>query len=361
MATEGLGRSPNFDPHSDSSVRVQVSRLRNKIAEYYSTIGSKDPILVEIPKGKYKLQFKFRPSTQAESQKPQLRRNWLHRNIRVAAITSAAVLALVLLSVAAAIPVIRAEKTMRALTLKSGAGAPASALDIFWGPFIHSPNEPFVVFKNVDFVGDASTGMRRFDPVHDKKGNMIQEYTGIGEVMGVLELNELFEKYGRGFHAKRAGLFTVDDARDYNVIFVGSPGNQLSQIPGTQDFILQRVSEGPHRNRLAIYSTDPKSSRKILDAVSSGNQPNGVDYAIVALKRDQDRSNWKLFLEGTSTVATQAAVDFVCDSGSVAELENRLHITSATGPKPFEGLLKVKVANDVPMDINLMDLREVDN
>ena len=51
IATEVFGRPSNFDPHLDSTVRVQAGRLRGKLAEYYATEGSEDPILVDFPRG----------------------------------------------------------------------------------------------------------------------------------------------------------------------------------------------------------------------------------------------------------------------------------------------------------------------
>ena len=60
IATEVLGRSPGFDPQSDSTVRVQAGRLRVKLAEYYSHEGPDDPIAVELPKGSYALTFHVR-------------------------------------------------------------------------------------------------------------------------------------------------------------------------------------------------------------------------------------------------------------------------------------------------------------
>src|SRR6202158_4936338 len=57
IATEVFGRSPNFDPHSDSTIRVQAGRLRLKLAEYYASEGADDPIQVEIPKGTYVVSF----------------------------------------------------------------------------------------------------------------------------------------------------------------------------------------------------------------------------------------------------------------------------------------------------------------
>jgi hypothetical protein len=34
-------------------VRVQASRLRAKLLEYYTSEGKDDPILIELPKGQY--------------------------------------------------------------------------------------------------------------------------------------------------------------------------------------------------------------------------------------------------------------------------------------------------------------------
>src|SRR5260370_12187911 len=57
IATEVYGRPADFDPQSESTIRVQAGRLRVKLAEYYAGEGAADPILVKIPKGRYPLTF----------------------------------------------------------------------------------------------------------------------------------------------------------------------------------------------------------------------------------------------------------------------------------------------------------------
>ena len=57
LATEVFGRRSDFDPQSDSTIRVQAGRLRLKLAEYYSSEGAHDPVIVELPKGTYILSF----------------------------------------------------------------------------------------------------------------------------------------------------------------------------------------------------------------------------------------------------------------------------------------------------------------
>ena len=57
VAVEVLERSAAYDPTIDSTVRVEASRLRNRLREYYDTEGKHDPILIEIPKGGYSVVF----------------------------------------------------------------------------------------------------------------------------------------------------------------------------------------------------------------------------------------------------------------------------------------------------------------
>lgn len=53
IAVDIFERSGDYDPAVDSTVRVEASRLRNRLREYYATFGKHDPILIEIPKGGY--------------------------------------------------------------------------------------------------------------------------------------------------------------------------------------------------------------------------------------------------------------------------------------------------------------------
>jgi hypothetical protein len=368
IATEVLGRPPDFDPHADSSVRVQVGRLRTKLAEYYSSIGTHDPILVEIPKGKYTLSFQNRTVDQESGFSIQIlpmptplapvgRRGFG----KVVLVSS--VLACVLVGTGALIVISRQTKAANSVHSGSVVHQQQSALERLWTPFLHGEEEPFVVFKNATFTGNSETGLRRFDPSRDNPDQQIQRYTGIGEVMGVLELDQLFDKFGSHFRVKRDGLFTVDDARHNNLIFVGSPGkNQnLNEIPGTREFTFRRLADRPHQFKRAVVDSHPRSGTTGVYAARSGTKPEQVDYAIVALVRGLDPSRWTLFLEGTSTVATQAAVDFVCNEGSISELIRRLRLTNSTDLKPFEVLLRVKTANDVPLETQLVDQRTTEH
>ena len=57
IAVEGLGRKPDFDPLDDSIVRVEVSRLRKRLQEYYRTEGVSNPIQIHLPEIGYAPRF----------------------------------------------------------------------------------------------------------------------------------------------------------------------------------------------------------------------------------------------------------------------------------------------------------------
>lgn len=52
LALEVFNRGSDFDPRTDSSVRTQIGRLRQRLQSYYDGPGQGDAIVVTIPKGR---------------------------------------------------------------------------------------------------------------------------------------------------------------------------------------------------------------------------------------------------------------------------------------------------------------------
>lgn len=53
LGVEVFRRGVDFDPKSDTIVRVQARTLRSRLAAYYETEGRDDPVRVSVPKGTY--------------------------------------------------------------------------------------------------------------------------------------------------------------------------------------------------------------------------------------------------------------------------------------------------------------------
>jgi predicted ATPase len=61
LGVDVFERGGNFDPRTDTIVRVQARRLRTKLEEYYEGPGRGDRVIIELPKGSYVVCF--RPSS----------------------------------------------------------------------------------------------------------------------------------------------------------------------------------------------------------------------------------------------------------------------------------------------------------
>jgi len=362
IATEVFGRPDNFDPQADSAVRVQAGRLRLKLLDYYSHEGAADSIVVEVPNGSYALSFHERevalPSTVpvpvevphrvASPAIPKNPRPWI--------VTAAALCSLLAVSLIAIVLLLMALSSARA-DKSSGVTASAAAR-AFWSPFASSPYAPWVIFSNAAFVGRPETGMRYLDRSRDISPLILDHYTGVGEVLAVHELDQVFNRLNHPIRVKRGSLFSLDDANDNDMIFVGSPAENLTllDLPGSQEFIFTRPNSGIHKGELAIRNVHPEAGQPEMYYPSDSSKPLEEDYAVVALVHGLNPARHVMILAGTTTIGTQAAVEYVCEKDSVEELMRTL-APHGEEIKPFEALLRVKVTRGVPVGIELVAVR----
>lgn len=364
IATEVFGRPPDFDPHLDATVRVQAGRLRAKLAEYYGSLGHDDPIVVELPKGSYALSFhprapeNFVRATQGSyAVLDEFRKQPSVRRLVFVAVVLGVLLAG---SIIATVGLVWARRARQPVASVSPADVAPPVLHLFWQPFLNGPEEPWVVFSNAGFVGRPETGMRYFNPAKDSPDHILDHYTGVGEVLAVSDLDHLFGQFRHRVRIKRGSLFTLDDAKNNDLIFVGSPAENLAltEIPNTQEFVFQRVPSGPRKGDLAIFNMHPKEGEPSAFLPSPPTPPLAEDYSIIALIHGLNPARSTLILAGTSTIGTQAAAEYVCQPHSLEELLRQLKVTNSSDLKPFEAVLRVQVRHDVPVESKLITIRK---
>src|SRR5437868_917921 len=148
IATEVFGRPADFDPQLDSAIRVQAGRLRLKLAEYYASEGSGDPIQLEMPKGTYLISFHARvvepskihlqaPLEPAGPAAIPMPRKWVVAVVSLSFLLILAIAAIVYLAVG-----------QRSAGVAAGATPQAGPLATFWRPFVTGTEEPWVIFSN---------------------------------------------------------------------------------------------------------------------------------------------------------------------------------------------------------------------
>jgi hypothetical protein len=359
-----FGRSADFDPQLDSMVRVQAGRLRVKLSEYYAGDGAEDPIIVELPKGTYVLAFHHRATMPAKaangangtaahsaSEAVVPRRNWI---IAIASLTFLlAVAAVVILSLVS-------NRNSAQAGTSHDANTPPAAMRVFWNGFVSGSDEPWVIFSNAKFVGRPDAGLRYYDAARDQKDKTIfDQYTGVGEVLAVHALDHLFGEFHREIRVKRGSLFSLDDAKNNNLIFVGSPLENLTllEIPGTDEFVFHRVPSGPRKGDPEIMNVHPQPGEAKEFLGTPGDDPLTEDYAVIAMVKGLEPNQAVLILAGGTTIGTQAAVEYVCNKNSVEQLLLRLSVAQTGQLKPFEAVIRVKVTRGVPVSTELVALR----
>ena len=360
IATEVFGRSAEFDPQLDSTVRVQVGRLRQKLHEYYSSEGTADAVVVDLPKGSYALGFHHREPTpvrqEVEMQTVSLAQGAQSPRKWALAVT---VLSLLLAGAIAIIVAQRVGGNRNAAAEASETFSPP-ALRLFWKPFLVGAEEPWVVFSNASFVGRPETGMRYLDPARDMQAKTLDHYTGVGEVLAVHELDHVFATLHRQLRVKRGSLLSLDDVKNNDLIFVGSPAENLTlrDIPGTSEFVFRRLADGPRKGDLAIVSVHPQPGEAQQFLGTPNNMQLTDDYSVIALVKGLNPSRSVLILAGTTTLGTQAAVEYVCRQSSVERLLLRLSVSPNGEVEPFEAVLHAKVTRGVPIESELVALRK---
>jgi len=360
IATEILGRPTGFDPQSDSTVRVQAGRLRVKLAEYYAHEGQEDPILVELPKGSYALNFHLRPRQGSRSVPvvitPEI--TTIPPTLPVSRRPTVSVVVLSIL-LAASLATTGTLLWVRSSPRPVAAPPVPESLQILWSRFVTSTQPPWIIFSNGRFVGRPETGMRYFNPSSDSGSFILDHYTGVGEVLAIHQLDQLFVQLGRPLRVKRGALFSLDDAKNNDLVFVGSPSENLTllDIPGTQEFVFDRPNTGPRAGDLGVLNVHPQPGEPKIFMATPPNKETIEDYAVVALLPGLVPSRSILILAGSSTFGTQAAVEYVCREDSLKALLQRLHVSKASELKPFEALVRVKIAHGVPMTTELVAVR----
>jgi hypothetical protein len=330
-------KPPGFNSSEDSVVRSQARLLRLKLSAYFNAEGAIEPLIMKIPKGHYlPVFFPADETARFHSSRIGLGRKQLtHRSAWIAAL-----IFLILLGLSA----IGVRLWQRHLV----SSQPTNRL---WAPFF-AGDPPLVIYSNAVFIGDSKRGMRyaASDGSDNLATDRVDNYTGIGELVSVHELTQLFDRHHAEFQLKRSLLVTWDEARERNLIFIGSiaENSSLKAMPSTQDFTSMATADAagiinhhPRRGEPAIYIRP--------------EHPLTKDYAIVALLPGVQPNLHMLVFSGLTTLGTEAAVEYASTPETAAELMKQ--ITPDGKVHNFEALLEVSISGGVPLQPKLLSLR----
>ena len=324
IGAEALGRGDKFDPRYDPIVRSEMSRLRTRLAQYYSSEGAADPVRIDIPKGGYAPVFTLAPASEQSPAKPASRRRdiilWTAIGVAALSLTAAAY------AVLAPRPSPPASVSH---TLEAALGAPGQPDNVLLNPIDLSPDGKTLVMAmrgadmaNRLFSRDLNSLEAHelpgtaggFGPMFSPDGQWVAFNTigklkktridGAGSPVVITDQPELI-----GGAWLRSGLIVGTSLRRSVLVSVPETGGPLSTwldvsssgdallwlsaLPGGRGLLAQAVSATTGQSRIEAISTDKKRKTIIETGAYPRYAAGNLFYvdrgALFAVKFDPDR------------------------------------------------------------------------
>jgi hypothetical protein len=360
IGVDALRKPESYDPRRDASVRLQSGKLRGKISEYYRTEGQGDEVVIDFPKGHFRLLFSYRQHSSPTVAEDTRRRPY------VAALLSVAALAIGFagLSTYLGIRLVRVEKRnpvqVRAWT---------PALKEFWTPFLRNDNVTMIcvgapMFARVRNAGffirdsevnnwtEAQTSgfmgkLNRIFPADTPRP--WYNFTGVGEAAGAVFIGNALSSAGQRLHFSDSSQVTWNEIGEHNVVFVGPPKfiPQIDELPVVRELAVEAAG---------IRNLRPRAGEPAFlgDEYSDAEHENGRTHALISRLPGLHGTGEILIVGGTWTQGTMAASQYLTLETHVAELLSRIRLRSGELPHYFEAVLSVTTRHSTPVQVSYL-------
>jgi hypothetical protein len=386
VAIDGLGKPPSYDPRHNSAVRIQVGRLRQKLAEYYRAEGREDTVLIDLPKGRFKLTCEQRFPAEVHPPSfghqpaflpgPPPAAPAVTREVPIRPLSILMWLGLSVAIGLSAYSGIHAWRTAgKAALILPGW---TSDLQELWGPFVDSgrplilaiedplfvelKSDPGIYYRDKslnhwkDVVTSPSVASLR-KAVKDADIQPSRYYTAYGEVDVSFLLGKLLGPRVQNFSVVKTSQISWQQLADNNVLFVGVQNlffdEQLHGMPLEPQFL-------PFMDGIRNVHPENGEPASFTDKYSTAPAEEGVAYALVTRIPGPLRNNDVVSFTSSRSAGYVGAVQSFSDPNFAKVLVARLKKTAGgEAPRYYQVILKVKFRDDVPTETTYVLSREL--
>lgn len=350
VGLEAFGKPPSYDPKHDSIVRLQIGRLRQKLAVYYQSEAHGDAVRVSLPKGAFKLVFEGNAGNGKEEANPKAERRLLILCIALAATAIWAAASTVLM--------IRAWRDAQPV-----AESWSPALESLWRPYLDSKRPLlvtlgtplFVRFPEFGFFRDPKVNdwgeldkSERFRGVHAALGGKevlpSYNFTGAGEASAAFLLARLLATRKHDLQLTRSSILSWQQIADHDVVFLGPPkfNLQLQEAAMMQDLVIE---PGGIRNR------KPRAGEPVFleDRIAAGKTSEGETHALITRTAGPSGGGEMLMIAGNASADTFAAAEWLTQPRRAQELVTHLRAPGGEIPRYFQAVIQVAFKQGIPV------------
>lgn len=331
-----FGRREDYNPMEDNIVRATGRLLRQRLADYFANEGRHEPWRIEIPKGKYLVEFRSAspapptpltdPRVTGAPEPALTRRRWLAAGGGVALLTAAAV--------------------------TRNDWLPRDHFRQFWRLLLSPERRTIIVVADTAFILVQDLLMRDI-PVSDyfrgswrhERGAEIgprlfvsdianRRYTGLVDADFAFQVARRPEAQGVNVSVRFARDLSIQEARGANLLVLGSPNaNPWVRVLERQGNFRMELDQ--QKRQFSIRNQKPLGYEK---GEWVQNVPGRV-FGLASLLRKPDNDGYALLLQGASIAGTECVVDLVCRPDRFAGMIERI-FPGGSRLSPFEALFE---------------------
>ena len=357
-----LGRRADFNPNDDNIVRVQISHLRKKLDEYFSTDGAAELLILTIPKGSYVPRFAARvqrvldadatvtvipPPVQPVPVKPAASPRWWLWPLCG------------LLTVLLIVGIVSLYRRPNALDVKREHAAD----NLIWSSIFNPVSPPSIVVADTclvmlqdtlgtdislaDYIGgqypDNLLSKVSDEPLRKSLTTLAsRQYTSLGDVDIASGLMELSSRLGATGSIHYARHLNIRNFQSGNFVLIGSRrGNPWVGLFEQQ--LNFSLNENPQTHRFYFHNKDarPGEAADYLPVLNGNNVLES--YADIAFVPNLGKTGYVLILSGITMEASEAAGQLLMRQDFPPSLNKIVQTANlSASPKSLEILIRVR-------------------
>ena len=353
IATEGLGKGPDFDPKLDATVRVHISRLRQKLKEHADAAVAGDtlpPYRVTLPQGGYHMEV-------VESSTPESVALPSPANLRRLAVWAVAGLLLI------ACGFLVWENRRLAATQ----ARPVTPLPRFWADLFRNGKPTSVVLPTPVFFEwadsplkvrdtrindfDRSADSALLQPLIGKFGppKLMQNYTVVSDTFAAVKLAQYLQARGVTVSFSGTSDFSFDQFGDRNVILIGlsSSSFHIRQLMDRTNFYSKPEVAS------TVYNRTPASGEAAeYKMVQQSGSRRSVPGVVAILPGSAPNSRVLM----VASWASSAVISVLTSNPSLDQLDAAW--SQAGSPSFFELLVQSDIEGNAVLRAGVLGLRE---
>jgi len=372
IGLDALGKPPDYDPRRDAAVRLQASRLRQKLEEYYGSEGSNDPVVVELPRGRFKIAWRCSAGSESlfepviKPAPPAPSRTWPRLTICLAILLATSTSCCVWLGLLL---------LLRAPAPASVSAGSAPELDAIWHPFISSTHHLIIAFSGLQFARfqrgpgrdiwyrqqdagnwDETVNSSEFVALSRLLGHPpatpTSDYATRSELLATFVLGQFLTTRRRDVSIAELSQLSWEQMAENDVIFI-APRDAVAEKELSLPAHLAFVADRTGIRNLQLKPGEPP----VYTSLQPSQDGNGETYVLISLMRGPLGRTTVASFTGGGAWGAFGAIRSLMDPPFARIVVSKLKDRSGVMPGAYQMVLRIRYRDGTPTNVSYVTHR----